>query len=103
MKTAAVLLGVASLAAAYPSMTDTGSEADIEKRLLGGLLGGDKDEGLLPAVDGLLDSVEGLVGSVAAAVDLDNKRPEPGFTFKAPGKGDSRGPCPALNLLANYG
>ena len=108
MKTAAVIVGAAGLSAAYPGMMGAGSKEDVlrtfhegsksesqhEKRLLGGLL---------PSVGSLLESVDGLLGSVAAAVDLDNKRPEPGYEFKAPGPNDSRGPCPGLNLLANYG
>lgn len=51
----------------------------------------------------LAGDVDGLLGSVAGSVDPDNKRPEPGYVFKAPGPNDSRGPCPGLNLLANYG
>lgn len=47
--------------------------------------------------------VTGLLGSVASSVDPENLRPEPGYTFQAPGPNDSRGPCPGLNLLANYG
>lgn len=62
---------------------------------------------LLGTVGGVLGSlasdITGLLGSVASAVDPDNKRPEAGFTFHAPGPSDSRGPCPGLNLLANYG
>lgn len=109
MKTAAVLLGAASLGAAYPGMMGTSSKADVlkefqersaepsdhEKRLLG--------TDVLSTVSSVLESVSGLVGSVAAAVDPDNKRPEPGYEFIAPGPNDSRGPCPGLNLLANYG
>jgi hypothetical protein len=56
------------------------------------------------AVGGLTNTVRGLLGSVAQGVlNPDNKRPEPGYVFQAPGPGDSRGPCPGLNLLANYG
>lgn len=62
---------------------------------------------LLGAVGGILGSlagdITGLLGSIASSVSPDNKRPEPGFTFQAPGPNDSRGPCPGLNLLANYG
>lgn len=55
-------------------------------------------------VGGLTNTVAGLLGSVAQGVlNPDNKRPEPGYVFQAPGPGDSRGPCPGLNLLANYG
>lgn len=62
---------------------------------------------LLGAVGGVLGAlgsdITGLLGSVASAVSPDNKRPEAGYTFQAPGPSDSRGPCPGLNLLANYG
>lgn len=51
----------------------------------------------------LLSDVDGLLGSVAASVDPDNLRPQAGYTFQAPTASDSRGPCPGLNLLANYG
>lgn len=44
-----------------------------------------------------------MLGSVASSVDASDLRPQPGYTFEAPGPGDSRGPCPGLNLLANYG
>ncbi|EMC93813.1 hypothetical protein BAUCODRAFT_75194 [Baudoinia panamericana UAMH 10762] len=58
-------------------------------------------------ISGLLNTlasdITGLTGSVASAVDPKNYRPEPGYTFQAPGPNDSRGPCPGLNLLANYG
>lgn len=44
------------------------------------------------------------LGGVAASIaDLDNKRPEPGYEYQDPLPTDSRGPCPGLNLLANYG
>ena len=51
----------------------------------------------------LLGDVDGLLGSIAASVDANNKCPEPGYEYKDPEPTDSRGPCPALNLLANYG
>lgn len=55
-------------------------------------------------IGGLTSTLQGLLGSVAEGVlNPDDKRPEPGFEFKEPGPGDSRGPCPGLNLLANYG
>ncbi|KAF1941110.1 Cloroperoxidase [Clathrospora elynae] len=38
-----------------------------------------------------------------AVIVASDKRPEPGYKFQAPGPNDSRGPCPGLNLLANYG
>lgn len=60
----------------------------------------EKRQGLLGS---LLGTVGSLVGSVASAIDTSNQRPEPGYVFQAPGPSDSRGPCPGLNLLANYG
>lgn len=40
-------------------------------------------------------------GSVAEGIlNPDDKRPEQGYEFQAPGPGDSRGACPGLNLLA---
>lgn len=55
-------------------------------------------------VGALGDTVSGLLNSVKAAIVVqDNLRPEPGFEFREPGPGDSRGPCPGLNLLANHG
>lgn len=54
-------------------------------------------------VGDLTNDIDGILGSIATAVDPDNKRPEPGFEYQEPGPNDSRGPCPALNLLANYG
>nr|POE49013.1 aromatic peroxygenase [Quercus suber] len=76
-------LALPALAAALPSY-NTAAE---ERSLLGSLLG----------------DVDSLLGSVASSIDPNNKRPEPGYEFIAPGKSDSRGPCPGLNLLANYG
>lgn len=72
-----------------------GDKRSPEPQLGGGIIGG--------IVGGLTGTITGLLGSVASSVSLDNKRPEPGYTFQAPGSDDSRGPCPALNLLANYG
>lgn len=107
MKTAAVLLSAASLSAAYPGMMGAGSKDDVlrefHERSEAEALHEKRQLGLLPTVGSLLDTVDGLLGSVASAVDLDNKRPEPGYEFKEPGPNDSRGPCPGLNLLANYG
>ncbi|KAF2717526.1 hypothetical protein K431DRAFT_276765 [Polychaeton citri CBS 116435] len=59
--------------------------------------------GLLDTVTQLTDDIAGLTGAVAASVDPDNYRPEQGYEFQEPGPNDSRGPCPGLNLLANYG
>ncbi|GKT95361.1 heme-thiolate peroxidase [Colletotrichum tofieldiae] len=55
-------------------------------------------------VGSLTNTISGLLGAVAqGTLNPNNKRPEPGYDFKAPGPGDSRGPCPGLNLLANHG
>lgn len=113
MKTTTLIVSAASLGAAYPGLLGAHSKHDVlhsfqehsevesehdKRQLLGNLLGG-----VTESASALLDTVSGIVGSVAAAVDLDNKRPEKGFEFRAPGPNDSRGPCPGLNLLANYG
>ncbi|KAM3417429.1 hypothetical protein BST61_g5675 [Cercospora zeina] len=83
------LLALPALALAYPGLDK--ETAAPERRQLGEL------------VTGLVDSVSGYVGAIAALVNQDNLRPEPGFEFQEPGPGDARGPCPGLNLLANYG
>lgn len=58
--------------------------------------------GLGNTISSLGDTIGGLINSVGNAIVVgDNKRPEPGYTFQTPGPGDSRGPCPGLNLLAN--
>lgn len=103
MKTGFVLLSTAGLSLAFPGLIpsvppDGGLPAESlvpkEKRQLGGLI---------PSLGSLLNDVSGLLGSVASSVDPNNYRPEPGYEFQAPGPGDSRGPCPGLNLLANHG
>ncbi|KAK5727135.1 hypothetical protein LTR15_003027 [Elasticomyces elasticus] len=107
MKTSFLLLGLPALGWAYPGMLGVSSreealeflkdkrEAELEERqLLSGLIG---------SVAQIVSDVSGLLGSVASAVNPDNKRPEPGYVFQAPKSTDSRGPCPGLNLLANYG
>jgi hypothetical protein len=110
-------LALPALSAAYPGMAGVQSkekmeeylrdrhaeaEADAaaleERQLLPGLVGG-----LVGTVGALTNTINGLLGSVASAVDPNNKRPEPGYEFQAPKSSDSRGPCPGLNLLANYG
>ncbi|KAK2037589.1 hypothetical protein LZ31DRAFT_534823 [Colletotrichum somersetense] len=97
---AAVLASLAASAAAFPSMTAPKEDLeDLLKRepapepqLVTGVLGS------------LTNSIGGLLGSVAqGALNPDDRRPEPGYEFRAPGPGDSRGPCPGLNLLANHG
>lgn len=118
MKSTLFLLGLPALSYAFPGMAGIGSREETlkqlkevrnaapqpkaeEKRQLNDLLyTGALSGGILGT---LLDDVKGLLGSVASSVNPDNKRPEPGYEFQAPGPNDSRGPCPALNLLANYG
>lgn len=90
MKSAA-LLALPALALAYPGAVRENVESDFEKRQTTNLL------------QNLINDVGGIAGSVAAAIDPNNLRPEPGYVFKEPGPGDARGPCPGLNLLANYG
>jgi hypothetical protein len=103
--TQAFLLALPALSAAHPGMSNADVQEYIRKRkveestleerqLLSGLIG---------TVGALTNTVTGLLGAVASSVSPDNKRPEPGYEFKAPGPGDSRGPCPGMNLLANYG
>ena len=122
MKSTLFLLGLPALSYAFPGMMGIDSrEAALkqlkemrnaeaepkvqERQLLGsvtsGLLSGSALSGGL--IGTLVNDVKGLLGSVASSVNPDNKRPEPGYEFQAPGPNDSRGPCPGLNLLANYG
>jgi hypothetical protein len=114
MKVNAVLaLALPAVTSAYPGMMGASSRIELENALkeaykreaaaeadpqgLGGLV-----SGVGETVKGLGDLVGGLINSVGnALVVADNKRPEPGYEFQAPGSGDSRGPCPGLNLLAN--
>lgn len=73
----------------------------------------EKRQAATSSAGGLLTGLTGIVGgtlnSVLSGVSPDNYRPQKGYTFKAPntaggpGVADQRGPCPALNLLANYG
>lgn len=105
MKSSFVLLAVAGFAAAFPGMAPSGSKESVLHQLKGRTAQEalEKRQGLLPSVGSLLNDVDGLLGSVASSVDPDNYRPEPGYEFQSPGPNDSRGPCPGLNLLANYG
>ncbi|CAK3996732.1 Aromatic peroxygenase [Lecanosticta acicola] len=80
------LLALPALATAFPSLKEAGNE----KRLL-------------RQVGNLANDVQGLLGSIATSVDPENRRPEPGYHFREPRPNDSRGACPGLNLLANYG
>ncbi|KAI6827115.1 hypothetical protein KC332_g9667 [Hortaea werneckii] len=123
MKTSAITLAaLPALAAAYPGIMGLHNRQAAEEmfqkmqardaapaaapeanpQLLGGLVDTVSDV-VEDTVTSLVNDVQGLLGTVAAVVDQDNLRPEPGFEFQEPGPGDSRGPCPGLNLLANYG
>jgi len=114
--TQAITLALPAITAAYPGMTGASSRAEMEQYLraemqreqLANRAAEAQLGGLLSPVGNLLESlgdiVDGLLSSVGQAiVKQDNKRPEPGYEFKDPGPNDSRGPCPGLNLLANYG
>lgn len=100
----ALLLALSALSSAYPGLMGASKE-EVEAMVIEKRLEEEKRDPqiLAPIVGPILDTIKGLLGSVASAVDLSNKRPEPGFDFRAPGPNDSRGPCPGLNLLANHG
>ncbi|KAF2749999.1 hypothetical protein M011DRAFT_492975 [Sporormia fimetaria CBS 119925] len=99
-----LLLALPALSSAYPGMMGASKE-EIDAMLIEKRFEEEKRDPqiIAPILGSLLGTIRGLLGSVASAVDLNNKRPEPGFEFRAPGPGDSRGPCPGLNLLANHG
>jgi hypothetical protein len=114
--TQSATLALPALVAAYPGMMGANSRTEMEDYLrvemqreqLANRAAEPQVGGLLSPVGNLLgslgDVVDGLLTSVGQAiVKQDNKRPEPGYEFKAPGPNDSRGPCPGLNLLANHG
>jgi len=108
--TQAMILGLPALASAFPGM---GSRSQMEEffRAEAEREAAEKREAeaqftnpLGNLVQGVGDLVGGLLNSVGQALVVgENKRPEPGFEFQAPGPGDSRGPCPGLNTLANHG
>jgi hypothetical protein len=109
-----ITLALPAFAAAYPGMMDGASfrsemedylRAEIKREALENR---NAEPQLLNGIRGLLgalgDTVGGLLNSVGNAIAVkSNLRPEPGYTFMAPGPNDSRGPCPGLNPLANYG
>jgi hypothetical protein len=110
MKVTVALFALPALTTAFPSMMGVSSRAELEDALREQIkreAAAEADpQGLLDflgnTVKGLGDTVGGLLNSVGnALVVADNKRPEPGYIYQAPGPGDSRGPCPGLNLLAN--
>lgn len=90
---------------AFPFMPqpDAGmlNQAEVEQRSEAPQ--GPEERSLATTVTNGVGIVAGALGSVASALDPNNKRPEPGYKFTPPGPNDSRGPCPGLNLLANYG
>jgi hypothetical protein len=106
--TAAVAFALPAITYAYPGMMGASSKAQMEDALREQVkreaaAAAEPEPQILSNLVGSLSStVSGLLSSVGNAVVVSsNKRPEPGYTFQAPGPGDSRGPCPGLNLLAN--
>ncbi|KAJ4287353.1 hypothetical protein N0V90_012751 [Kalmusia sp. IMI 367209] len=102
------LFALPALTTAYPgmgSMSNAQMAEYLHKRQIEGAALEERQvlTGLIGTVQALTNTVSGLLGAVANNVAPKNKRPEPGYEFKAPGPGDSRGPCPGLNLLANHG
>jgi hypothetical protein len=108
-----LLLALPALSAAYPGMAGMQSKSQMEEYLRARHTETEAEEAalkerqlipdLIGSVQALTNTISGLLGSVANAVNPNNKRPEPGYDFQAPGPNDSRGPCPGLNLLANHG
>jgi hypothetical protein len=106
--TQAITLALPALAAAYPGMiSGASSRAELEDLIRAEIKREPEPQLGNPVgtlIGSLGDAVSGLLNSVGNAIVVkSNLRPEPGYTFQAPGPGDSRGPCPGLNLLANYG
>lgn len=103
--TQAFLLALPALSAAYPGMTSADVEEHLRKRQVEEAALQERQllSGLIGSVQALTNTVSGLLGAVANNIAGSDKRPEPGYEFKAPGPNDSRGPCPGLNLLANHG
>ena len=91
MKRALTFAALPALGLALPGYKDL--NLIKERQNLGGL----------GQLGNVVNDLKGTLGSVSGALDLDNKRPEPGFEYVEPLETDSRGPCPGLNLLANYG
>ncbi|OLN86569.1 Aromatic peroxygenase 3 [Colletotrichum chlorophyti] len=93
---------LAASAAAFPSISSKEELENLLKREPNPVA--DPEPQLISSiVSSVTNTVTGLLGAVAQNVNPQNKRPEPGFEFRAPGLNDSRGPCPGLNLLANHG
>ena len=109
MKITTLILALPSIGLAFPGMLGENTKHEMLHQARAESLAAETHQqekrqgGLISSIGSLLNTVEGLLGSVASAVDGDNYRPEPGYKFKRPKATDSRGPCPGLNLLANYG
>ncbi|KAK5123717.1 hypothetical protein LTR85_002353 [Meristemomyces frigidus] len=107
MKAAFFALGLPALTLAFPGMMGIKSKQEGLQMLEKMKREADAElverQSLSSILSTVVSDVKGLIGSVASSVEPDNYRPEPGYTFQAPGPNDSRGPCPGLNLLANYG
>jgi hypothetical protein len=110
--TSGLVLALPVVVSAFPSMMGGATSREAMEDMLRAEIKreaeAEADPQLLNPVGTLLGSlggvVSGLLNSVGQAIVVkSNKRPEAGYEFKAPGPGDSRGPCPGLNLLANYG
>lgn len=109
--TTAIAFALPAVTSAFPAMMGASSRIELEDALREQIKREAAAEpepqssvlnGVGNLVGSLGDTVGGLLNSVGNAIVVgSNKRPEPGYTFQAPGPGDSRGPCPGLNLLAN--
>ncbi|KAH9845358.1 Peroxidase, family 2 [Teratosphaeria destructans] len=84
---------------AHLSSHEHARRADVLTSLVGSLQG-DDDHGLIRLVDELKTNLEDVVipGSSTGPIDVSGEH-----AFQAPGPTDQRGPCPALNALANHG
>ncbi|KAF2634688.1 hypothetical protein P280DRAFT_538382 [Massarina eburnea CBS 473.64] len=103
----AALLALPALSSAFPGMGGVASKAETEKFIRRQYEAENLEKRqtlttLTGTIAALASTVTGLLGSVASSVDPSNLRPERDFTYQAPASTDSRGPCPGLNLLANY-
>ncbi|KAL1304089.1 hypothetical protein AAFC00_000524 [Neodothiora populina] len=112
MKCQILFTALPSLALAFPGMLPGASKEEMlnamkarseSEKLQDRDLISDLSGVVANTVSSLVSDVEGLIQSLASGVDPNDKRPQEGYEFQEPGSGDSRGPCPGLNLLANYG
>lgn len=107
--TVALAFALPALTSAFPAMMGAESRADLENALKEQLkreAAAEPEPQITNGIGNLLgsigDDLSGLLNSVGNALVVgSDKRPEAGYKFQAPGPGDSRGPCPGLNLLAN--